>query len=72
MIIVLVCTCMFVWIVAILRRRAGATTTPTTPVATPEQRINDDPAQWPHAAVHGEWTALDDHQLTRLLTDSAS
>jgi hypothetical protein len=49
----------------------------TTPVAVPEQRatraaavlgLEDDPNQW--RAARG-WTALDEHQLIRLLTDSA-
>ncbi len=31
--------------------------------------LEDDPHRWP--ATRGSWTALDDHQLTRLLTDSA-
>ncbi|MDQ2790306.1 MAG: hypothetical protein M3Y73_11540 [Actinomycetota bacterium] len=33
-------------------------------------RADDDPVQWPPAC--GEWTALDERQLTRLLRDSAS
>ena len=48
------------------------------PVATRGQRathaaavlgLEDDPAQW--LAAHGSWTALDERQLIRLLTDSA-
>ena len=31
--------------------------------------LEDDPAQW--LAAHGSWTALDERQLIRLLTDSA-
>jgi hypothetical protein len=31
--------------------------------------LGDDPAQW--LAAHGSWTALDERQLIRLLTDSA-
>ena len=49
-----------------------------TQVAAPNQRttraaavrgIEDDPDQW--RAARGRWTALDEHQLIRLLTDSA-
>ena len=31
--------------------------------------LEDDPAQW--LAARGSWTALDERQLVRLLTDSA-
>ena len=50
----------------------------TTPVAAPDQlatraaavlSLEDDPNQW--RAAGGSWTALDEHQLIRLLTDSA-
>ena len=50
----------------------------TTPVAAPDQRatraaavlsLEDDANQW--RAARGSWTALDEHQLIRLLTDSA-
>ena len=50
----------------------------TTPVAAPSRRgpraaavrgIEDDPDQW--RAARGSWTALDERQLIRLLTDSA-
>ena len=50
----------------------------TTPVAAPDQRatraaavlgLEDDPDQW--RAARGSWTALDERQLIRLLTDSA-
>ena len=50
----------------------------TTPVAAPQQRatraagvlgLEDDPDQW--RAARGAWTALDERQLIRLLTDSA-
>jgi len=50
----------------------------TTPVAGPEQHatraarvlgIEDDPDQW--RAARGVWSALDERQLIRLLTDSA-
>ncbi len=50
----------------------------TTPVAAPDQRATraaavlgpeDDPDQRP--AVRGSWTALDERQLIRLLSDSA-
>jgi hypothetical protein len=49
-----------------------------TPVAAPEQHatraagvlgLEDDPDQW--RAARGAWTALDERQLIRLLTDSA-
>ncbi|UQX11314.1 hypothetical protein [Candidatus Mycobacterium methanotrophicum] len=49
-----------------------------TPVAAPDQRgpraaavrgLEDEPDQWP--AARGSWTALDERQLVRLLTDSA-
>jgi hypothetical protein len=49
----------------------------TVPVPAPQQRasratavlgLEDDPDQWRAA---GAWTALDDRQLIRLLTDSA-
>ena len=50
----------------------------TTPVAAPDQRatraaavlgLEDDPDQW--RSARGSWTALDERQLIRLLTDSA-
>jgi len=50
----------------------------TTTVAAPQQHaadaagvrgLEDDPDQW--RAARGAWTALDDRQLIRLLTDSA-
>jgi hypothetical protein len=50
----------------------------TTPGVAPDQRstrvaavlgLEDDPDQW--RAARGDWTALDDRQLIRLLTDSA-
>jgi hypothetical protein len=50
----------------------------TLPVAAPEQHatrvarvlgIEDDPDPW--RAARGGWTALDERQLIRLLTDSA-
>jgi hypothetical protein len=50
----------------------------TTPVAALDRRatlaaavlsLEDDPDQW--RAARGSWTALDEHQLIRLLTDSA-
>ena len=49
------------------------------PVAAPDQRgpraaaargPEDDPDQW--RAARGSWSALDERQLVRLLTDSAS
>jgi hypothetical protein len=48
------------------------------PVAAPGRRatraaavlgLEDDPRQW--LAAHGAWTAVDERQLIRLLTDSA-
>jgi hypothetical protein len=50
----------------------------TMPVAAADQRatraaavlgLEDDPDQW--RAARGSWTALDERQLIRLLTDSA-
>ncbi|MGO8771257.1 hypothetical protein [Mycobacterium sp.] len=50
----------------------------TMPVAASDQRstraaavlgLEDDPDQW--RAARGSWTALDERQLIRLLTDSA-
>ena len=50
----------------------------TMPVAAPDQRatraaavfgLEDDPDQW--RAARGSWTALDERQLVRLLTESA-
>jgi hypothetical protein len=50
----------------------------TMPAAVPEQHatrtagvlgLEDDPDQW--RAARGAWTALDERQLIRLLTDSA-
>jgi hypothetical protein len=49
----------------------------TTQVAAPKQHaaraaalgLEDDPDQW--RAARGAWTALDERQLIRLLTDSA-
>ena len=61
-----------------LMYRAVRSSQVTTPVATPDQRATraaavlsreGDPDQW--RAARGSWTALDEHQLIRLLTDSA-
>ncbi len=50
----------------------------TTPVVAPDRRatraaavlgLEDDPVQW--RAARDSWTTLDEHQLIRLLTDSA-
>lgn len=58
--------------------RAVRSTQRTTPVAAPGQRatraaavlgLEDDPDQRP--AARGSWTAQDERQLVRLLTDSA-
>jgi hypothetical protein len=80
MIIVLVCTCLLVWTLAVVRRRAAARPTLTQPVATAKRRTDrvlstgpeDELSRMPAAAVRDEWTELDDRQLIRLLTDSAS
>ncbi len=78
MIIIFLSTWLIGWSLGMVLRRA-ATTTPATPVAPPEQRgagisppagLEDDPARRP--AARGDWTALDERQLTRLLTDSAT
>jgi hypothetical protein len=61
-----------------LMHRAVRSPQVTTPVAAPDQRatraaavlgLEDDPDQW--RAARGAWTALDERQLIRLLTDSA-
>jgi hypothetical protein len=61
-----------------LMYRAARSAQVRTPAAAPQQRatraarvlgLEDDPDQW--RAVRGAWTALDDRQLIRLLTDSA-
>ena len=61
-----------------LMHRAARSSQVRTQVAAPNQRttraaavrgLEDDPDQW--CAVRGSWTALDEHQLIRLLTDSA-
>lgn len=72
------CTWLVGWGLGMLLRRAVARTTPDAPVKRRRDRVvlstglEDDPTQWPPAAVRGEWTELDERQLTRLLTDSAS
>jgi hypothetical protein len=61
---------------ALWRRGHGpaATGTDTRHHASPLQLAargpEDDPVGWPPA--DGEWTAWDEHQLTRLLKDSSS
>ncbi len=61
-----------------LMYRAARSAQMTTPAGAAEQRatraagvfgLEDDPDQW--RAVRGAWTALDERQLIRLLTDSA-
>jgi hypothetical protein len=61
-----------------LTHRAVRSPQVRTPVAAPDQRgpraaavlgLEDDPDQW--RAARGAWTALDERQLIRLLTDSA-
>jgi hypothetical protein len=61
-----------------LMRRAVRSPQATTPVAAPDHRatraaavlcLEDDADQW--RATRGSWTALDERQLIRLLTDSA-
>jgi hypothetical protein len=60
-----------------LMHRAVRSSQVRTPVAAPDQPatraaavlgLEDDPDQW--RAARGSWTALDDRQLIRLLTDS--
>ena len=60
-----------------LMYRAVRSSQVRTPVAAPDQPatraaavlgLEDDPDQW--RAAHDSWTALDDRQLIRLLTDS--
>jgi hypothetical protein len=79
MIIVFLCTWIVGWSLGMLLRRAIPRARPATASAPAEQRrassspapgLEDDPARWPTA--QSEWTALDDRQLIRLLTDSAS
>ena len=41
----------------------------TAPRAAAVRGLEDDPNQW--RAARGSWTALDERQLIRLLTDSA-
>jgi hypothetical protein len=61
-----------------LMHRAVRSPQVTPPVAAPDRRatraaavlgLEDDPDQW--RATRGSWTALDERQLIRLLTDSA-
>ncbi len=55
------------------RARGAAPMTAVTqhpPPASLPARADDDPVQW--LPARGEWTALDERQLTRLLRDSAS
>lgn len=61
-----------------LMHRAVRSPQVTTPVAAPDQRatraaavlgLEEDADQW--RAARGSWTALDERQLIRLLTDSA-
>jgi hypothetical protein len=61
------CTCLLGWGPA-LRLRQAYRTTVTGPIAG----VEDDPVQWPPAVVRGDWTALDEWQLIRLLTDPSS
>lgn len=82
MIIVLLLTCLAGRSVAVLLRRPGRGTLVASPAlgASPDglttgvrsaRGPEDDQAWWPTAA-RSDWTALDEHQLIRLLTDPAS
>jgi len=48
---------------ALLKRRHPSTSRPLS--------LEDDPTRWPPPPLRGDWTALDERQLIRLLTDSA-
>ncbi len=75
-----------VWLVSwglarLLRRVTTPPPTATTPYTPLKQHhaltsrplgLEDDPTHWPPAPVRGDWTALDERQLIRLLTDSAT
>ena len=74
MIIALMCMSLLGWSHWMMRRAARP-----TPVTTSDQHatpivlatgLEDDPDQW--RAARGAWTALDERQLIRLLTDSAT
>jgi hypothetical protein len=49
--------------------RPAARVDQPAPLSAMAIRLEDDPDQW--RAARGSWTALDEHQLIRLLTDSA-
>jgi len=53
----------------IMRRTARTRPDQRAPLKATAIGLEDDSAHWP--AGDGAWTALDEHQLTRLLTDSA-
>ncbi len=83
MIINLLCTAFVGWSFAKQLRRTAMSTplAPVAPVAASGQPIpgvspptgpEDDSAGWPAGAVRGDWTALDERQLIRLLTESPS
>ncbi|MEO7060236.1 MAG: hypothetical protein ABI083_10980 [Lapillicoccus sp.] len=82
MMIVLLSFWLVGWCLArLVLRVAPPATTPTLRYAPLKQRragpsrplgLEDDPRRWPPPPVRGEWTALDERQLTRLLTDSAA
>ena len=83
MIIVLLSVLLVSYSLALLLRHVAApppapTTTPFAPLTQPlpgasrTRGLEDDPTRWPPSPVRGDWTALDDRQLIRLLTDSAS
>jgi hypothetical protein len=66
------------WRYWLMHRAAVRSPQVTTPVAAPDQGatraaavlgLEDDPEQW--RAARGCWTALDERQLIRLLTDCA-
>jgi hypothetical protein len=66
------------WLMDCLMQRAARSARGTTPPGAPAPQISrtttalgleDDPDQW--QATRGAWTALDERQLIRLLTDAA-
>lgn len=75
-----------VWLISCgIAKLLGRVTTPPPSAMTPytpvKQRpalvsrplgLEDDPTRWPPTPVRSDWTTLDERQLTRLLTDSAT
>ncbi len=79
MIVVLVCIWLVGWSLAPLLRCAAAGTAHSAAAAAQRSSgvslpagVEDDPIRWPAAAGRSDWTELDERQLIRLLTDSAS